>query len=97
MFFICRDDEVSLSVAKKFAREAKPGAMIPLTNEEFDAYRDFELVSTMESGKELIEIKPDTMYMMIINAAETNIDDIKYTNERIKTIGSEIRVVRNNQ
>lgn len=44
LFYICKDDEVTISIVKKFT-DAKPGAIIPLNEEEWDVYhKNFEAI-----------------------------------------------------
>jgi hypothetical protein len=96
MFFICKDDEVSKGLARKFSEEAKPRSIIPLTKEEFEAYKDFQVVSMMDSKSSLIEVKPNTSYLMTVNSDKTCIDDCVRFVEAASEIRSTISIVRTN-
>lgn len=39
-FYVCRNDEVTMRMIKKLAGEKKPGEMIPLDDEEWDAFNN---------------------------------------------------------
>jgi hypothetical protein len=96
MFFICKDDKVSQGLACKFSEKAKPGAIIPLTKEEFEAYKDFQIVSTKDSESSLIEMKPNTSYLMTVNSDKTCIDDCVRFVKAASKINSTISIVRTN-
>jgi hypothetical protein len=94
MFFICKDDEVSKGLARKFSEEAKPGSIIPLTKEELEAYKDFQVVSGVVGESGLIEVKPNTSYLMTIDSNKTNLDDCIKFLEIASEIKSTISFIR---
>jgi hypothetical protein len=95
MFFICKDDKVSQDLARKFSENAKPGAIIPLTEEELEAYKDFQIVSTMDCESSLIEVKPDTMYLMTVSSSKANIEDcVIFCEQAKKIVNAKINIIR---
>ena len=99
MFFICKNDEVSKGLARKFlenSEKSKPESIIPLTKEEFEAYKDFQFVSMMDSKSSLIEVNPNTAYLMTVNSNKTCIDDCIKFIETAAKINSTISIVRTN-
>ncbi len=95
MFFICKDDKVSERVARKLSEQVKPGAIIPLDREEMEAYKDFQLISVMDGKGDLVEVKPETMYLMVVDSNKTCLDDCaEFCKSAFKQVGAVIRVVR---
>jgi hypothetical protein len=62
---------------------------------ELEAYKDFQVVSAMDSKSSLIEIKPDAMYLMTIDPRADNIDDcLSFCEQAKEVVNTYIRIIR---
>lgn len=92
MFFLVnKDSSPAASLMKKMSQEARPGALIQCTKEEFDSFKngDFEPVALSAESNKLIEVDLDKKYILFADNS-TNIDDVASLQE----LGLRIGIIR---
>ena len=77
MFYLVNEETAAAnSLMEKMAEQARPGALIPCTEEELRCFgRDFIPVAINPTESKLIEVDPDKTYMLFADN-EMNLDDI---------------------
>lgn len=94
MFLVNSDNEAARSCMLKLAEQGKPGAIIPLTGEEFKAFTGGDFVEIKnhcdDSGLKLTEIDLSKSYIAVVDNS-INLEDIV---KLIGKIGADINIIR---
>lgn len=95
IFLVNQDNPCAQSLMIKLAEQAKPGAIIPLTDGEIELYcsPDFKEIITDRDNSpiKISEMEKGHHYVAVVDAARVNIDDIIKTGERL---GINISIIR---
>lgn len=93
MIFITEDLPGSKTLLEKLATQTKPGAVIPLTEDEMKIMKSSYILglSQKNSAIELIEVDPNKRYIAVVDE-NANIDDIFLIREHMEVMIGVVRV-----
>ncbi len=74
-FLIDESTKASQTLMEKLAREPKNGAIIPLTEEEFELSRTMMEIVVPEN--QLQEVKPGASYLILVDPDKVHLDDLR--------------------
>jgi len=93
IFLVNQDKPSARSLMLKLADQAKPGAIIPVTNEEMALYQSvhFQVLAMGNSDQKIIELDTKAPYIFLLDPKKDNIDEAY---SAIEILGLDEAVIR---